>query len=272
MEHVGEGNIGDEEIMGKYSAGTRNKEGSMVVDFGKRMDLPIVNTYFKKKDKHRGTYKSGGKSTQVDYVMCRRRNLKEMCDCKVILNECVTKQHRMVVCKMALMVKKKKAEKVKPKIRWWKLKETSYHEAFRQEVTRIMGGKDGLPDEWDKTAEMLRKTAETVLGVTFEKRKGDRETWWWNEEVQESIKEKKEAKKAWDKTRNENTKKIYKEKKSKAKKAVAMAKGHAYDDLYTRLETKEGEKQLYRLARQKDRAGKNVQHVRVIKMKMVMLW
>ena len=42
---------------------------------------------------------------------------------------------------------------------------------FRQEVTRILGSKDGLPDEWDKTAEMLRKTAETVLGVTFGKRK-----------------------------------------------------------------------------------------------------
>ena len=168
----------------------------MVVDFGKRMDLAIVNTYFKKKDEHRVTYKNGGKSTQVDYVMCRRRNLKEMCNCKVILNECVAKHHRMVVCKMALMVKKKKAEKVKPKIRWWKLKETSYQEAFRQEVTRILGGKDGLPYEWDKTAEMLRKTAETLLGVTFGKRKGDKETWWWNEEVQKSIKEKKEAKKA----------------------------------------------------------------------------
>ena len=148
--HVGKGNIGDEEIMGRYSAGTKNKEGSMVVDFGKRMDLAIVNTYFKKKDEHRVTYKSGGKSTQVDYVMCRRRNLKEMCDCNVILNECVAKQHRMVVSKMAIMVKKKKAEKVKPKIRWWKLKETSYQEAFRQEMTRILGGKDRLPNEWTK--------------------------------------------------------------------------------------------------------------------------
>ena len=46
--HVGKGNIGDEEIMGRY--GTRSNEGSMVVDFGKRMDLAIVNTYFKKKD------------------------------------------------------------------------------------------------------------------------------------------------------------------------------------------------------------------------------
>ena len=91
---------------------------------------------------------------------------------------------------------------------------------------------------------MLRKTAEIVLGVTFGKQKGDRETWWWNEEVQESIKKKKEAKKAWDKMRNEKSEKIYKEKKGKAKKAVAMVKGRAYEDLYARLETKEGEKEL----------------------------
>ena len=95
--------------MGKCGAGTRKKAGSMVVDLAKWMDLAIVNTYFKKKQEH---------STQVDYVMCRRRNQKEMCDYKVMVNECVAKQHHMVVCKMALIVKKKKAEKVKLKIRW----------------------------------------------------------------------------------------------------------------------------------------------------------
>ena len=72
---------------------------------------------------------------------------------------------------------KEKSRDRKPNMRWWKLKETSCQEAFRQEVTRILRGKDGLPDEWDKIAEMLRKAAETVLGVTFGKRKGDRETW-----------------------------------------------------------------------------------------------
>ena len=47
--HVGKGNIGDEEIMGRYGAGTRNKEGSMVVDFGKRMDLAIVTLISRRK-------------------------------------------------------------------------------------------------------------------------------------------------------------------------------------------------------------------------------
>ena len=55
--HVGEGNIGDEEIMGRHGAATRNKEGLMVKDFAKRMDLAIVNTYFKKKDEHKGCIK-----------------------------------------------------------------------------------------------------------------------------------------------------------------------------------------------------------------------
>ena len=51
-----------------------------------------------------------------------------------------------------------------------------------------------------------------------------------------------------------------------------MAKGRAYYDLYARLETKEGEKKLHRLARQRDRAGKDVQHVRVIKNENGNLW
>ena len=67
-------------------------------------------------------------------------------------------------------------------------------EAFRQEVTRILGDKNGLLDEWNKTAELLRKTAETVLGVIFRKRNGDRETWWLNEKVHESIKGKRQRK------------------------------------------------------------------------------
>ena len=83
--HVGKENIGDEEIIWRYGAGTRNKEGSMIVDFGKRMDFAIVNTYFKEKDEHRVAYKSGGKSTQINYVVCRRRNLRKMYDCKMIV-------------------------------------------------------------------------------------------------------------------------------------------------------------------------------------------
>ena len=49
-------NIEDEEIIGRYGAGTKNKEELMIVYFRKkRMELAVVNNYFKNKDKNRVT-------------------------------------------------------------------------------------------------------------------------------------------------------------------------------------------------------------------------
>ncbi|KAK3569725.1 hypothetical protein QTP86_004047 [Hemibagrus guttatus] len=134
--HVGEGNTGDEEVMGKFGVKERNLEGQMVVDFAKRMDMAVVNTYFQKREEHRVTYKTGGMSTQVDYILCRRGNLKEISDCKVVVGESVTRQHRMVVCRMTLMVCKKKRLKIEieKKTKWWKLKKEECCEEFRQSV------------------------------------------------------------------------------------------------------------------------------------------
>ena len=91
------------------------------------------------------------------------------------------------------------------------------------------------------------------------------DTWWWDEEVQESIRKKRLAKKRWNIQRDEESKQEYKEMRREAKKEVAKAKSKAYDDLYEELDTKEGEKTLYRLARQRHQAGKDVQQVRMMK-------
>ena len=45
----------------------KNAEGQMVVDFATRMEMDVVNTHFKKREEPRVTYKSGGRSMQVDY-------------------------------------------------------------------------------------------------------------------------------------------------------------------------------------------------------------
>ncbi|KAK3551815.1 hypothetical protein QTP70_027241 [Hemibagrus guttatus] len=195
--HVGEGNTGDEEVMGKFGVKERNLEGQMVVDFAKRMDMAVVNTYFQKREEHRVTYKSGGRRTQ--------------------------------------------------------------------KLRQALGGQVVLPDDWETTAEVIRETGRKVLGVSSGKRKEDKETWWWNEEVQDSIQRKRLAKKKWDMDRTEENRQEYKELQRRVKREVSKAKQKAYDELYTRLDTREGEKDLYRLARQRDRDGKDVQQVRVIK-------
>ncbi|KAK3549360.1 hypothetical protein QTP70_034599, partial [Hemibagrus guttatus] len=263
--HVGEGNTGDEEVMGKFGVKERNLEGQMVVDFAKRMDMGVVNTYFQKREEHRVTYKSGGRRTQVDYILCRRGNLKEISDCKVVVGESVARQHRMVVCRMTLMVCKKKRSKIEKKTKWWKLKKEECCEEFRQKLRQALGGQVVLPDDWETTAEVIRETWRKVLGVSSGRRKEDKETWWWNEEVQDSVQRKRLAKKKWDMDRTEENRQEYKELQRRVKREVSKAKQKAYDELYTRLDTREGEKDLYRLARQRDRDGKDVQQVRVIK-------
>ncbi|KAK3575213.1 hypothetical protein QTP86_021994 [Hemibagrus guttatus] len=199
--HVGEGNTGDEEVMGKFGVKERNLEGQMVVDW------------------------------------------------------------------MTLMVCKKKRSKIEieKKTKWWKLKKEECCEEFRQKLRQALGGQVVLPDDWETTAEVIRETGRKVLGVSSGRRKEDKETWWWNEEVQDSIQRKRLAKKKWDMDRTEENRQEYKELQRRVKRELSKAKQKAYDKLYTRLDTREGEKDLYRLTRQRDRDGKDVQQVRVIK-------
>ncbi|KAK3521137.1 hypothetical protein QTP86_012535 [Hemibagrus guttatus] len=135
----------------------------------------------------------------------------------------------------------------------------------RQKLRQALGGQVLLPDDWETTAEVIRETGRKVLGVSSGRRKEDKETWWWNEEVQDSIQRKRLAKKKWDMDRTEENRQEYKELQRRVKREVSKAKQKAYDELYTRLDTREGQKDLFRLARQRDQDGKDVQQVRVIK-------
>lgn len=59
----------------------------MILDFLKRMDMTVVNTYFKRRKEHRVMYKSGERFLQVDYSLCRKVSLKETGDCNVVTEE-----------------------------------------------------------------------------------------------------------------------------------------------------------------------------------------
>ena len=118
---------------------------------------------------------------------------------------------------------------------------------FKEEVKQALNCVDTQSNDWNTMANAVRESARNVLGMTSGKRKENRETWWWNEEVQDSIKEKKLAKKNWDTQNSEESRQAYKQASCKAKRDVAKAK--AYDELYMKLDTQEGEKDLYKLVK-----------------------
>ena len=76
--------------------GQRNREGQNILESTESLDLALVNTFFNKKEEHLFTYKNGGNSPRIDFIMTRRADLKEMRDCKVIPGEEVVSQHQLL--------------------------------------------------------------------------------------------------------------------------------------------------------------------------------
>ncbi|GFS01871.1 endonuclease-reverse transcriptase HmRTE-e01 [Elysia marginata] len=96
-------------------------------------------------------------------------------------------------------------------------------------------------EKWIDLKGVLLSTAEEVCGTSKGGKKIDKETWWWSEEVQTSIKKKKEAFKNWQREGTDQLKEVYKEKKKEAKRAVAKAKEVSYKQWYENLDTREGD-------------------------------
>ena len=78
--------------------------------------------------------------------------------------------------------------------KWWKLKDLKVNNKFKTDVIEsgILGGQE----DWQRIAEMIRSIARRELGETSGKvsAAGRRETWWWNQEVQEKLKIRKKLK------------------------------------------------------------------------------
>ena len=53
--------------------------------------------------------------------------------------------------------------------------------------------------------------------------------------------------------------------RKKPKRTVAKVKNEAFQELYKRLETKEGVNEVFRIAKQRNKNGQDVQQVKVVK-------
>ena len=56
--------------------GQRNREGKKILESMESLNLALMNTFFNKNEEHLITYKSGGNSSQIDFIMTRRADLK----------------------------------------------------------------------------------------------------------------------------------------------------------------------------------------------------
>ncbi|KAG8223660.1 hypothetical protein J437_LFUL001767 [Ladona fulva] len=171
---------GEERVRGDWGDKERGAEGERIVEHAVANDFAI----------------SGRNICQIDYIMCRRKHLKEVRNCKVINGENVAPQHRLLVAGCDIKIGKRMKRKcIRPqKIKWWKLKEEGPRDKFVQKVLLELKSPVDVQEWWEVNIKTIKKIGEEVLG----KRSGkgappEKETWWWGEEVQNKIKGKREA-------------------------------------------------------------------------------
>ncbi|XP_037801968.1 uncharacterized protein LOC119596713 [Penaeus monodon] len=173
-------------VLGNYGYRARNEEGQAIVDFAYHTDMTVINTFYSKRESHKITYTSGGRRTQIDYILCHRVHLKEGRDCKVIPGESEAKQHHVVIGKMKLTSRRRREVKAEPRIKWWRLREKDFGAKFRQEVDQKMNC------NLDRRIKCIAGSSNGIAWCdNWEDEGGQKKKWWWNEEVREAVVRKK---------------------------------------------------------------------------------
>ena len=91
---------------GGFGFDERSIGGVSVLDFAVAYDLLVANSFFKKKEDHLVTFRSSPIKNQIDYFLIRADSRRLYKDCKMIPNEYLGTQHRLLVLDVELKCSK----------------------------------------------------------------------------------------------------------------------------------------------------------------------
>ena len=119
-------------VNGGNGIGKRNAKERMLLEFCEERELCVANTWFKKTDERKITFKSGNNESEIDFILVSKENRKFLKNVNVIPWEL---QHRLLVADMDKRKLKKvvkKESKVKRMV--WKLEEIKCKKNLKEEL------------------------------------------------------------------------------------------------------------------------------------------
>ena len=196
--HVGIRGDGEEECVGNFGWGTRNREGNELVELCLRNGMAVAGSFFQKRDSHKISYRSGLHKTEVDLLVVRKGQLWRVKDCKILAGEHVTTQHKPLVFVLRLQKRKVVREVGQKVIKWWLCK-GQVAEEYKARVVRSFAALHvqvgGVEEEWELLKQAFVGGAEELCGRTSGKRGGSwkKSQMWWTKDVERAVKEKREV-------------------------------------------------------------------------------
>ena len=98
--HIGSSNVGYDGTHGGFRYGSRNADGSRILEFADGLNLVICNTLFTKQEAKLVTYVVGPVKSTVDYIMVRQEDKAKVRNVKVISSEECVPKHKLLVMDM----------------------------------------------------------------------------------------------------------------------------------------------------------------------------
>jgi hypothetical protein len=117
--HVGSTRVGFDGVHGGFGYESRNQKGEGILNLALAYDLFVMNTLFKNRVSHLVTFSSGQHCSQIDFILARREDRHACLDCKVIPEECVMPQYKLVVADFRFWVRFQWSKRVQaPRTKW----------------------------------------------------------------------------------------------------------------------------------------------------------
>ena len=123
MQKIGE--TKEHPACGQYGLGIQNERGTMLLEWMRDNGLIALNTCFQHRKKERYSWISpgGAYKNTIDYIIIRRRNLKECHDARALVSADCVSDHQMIWAKLKgrfwNSVKKRKEKKPKIQLDAW---------------------------------------------------------------------------------------------------------------------------------------------------------
>ena len=112
--------------------------------------------------------------------------------------------------------------------------------------------------DWQEINQILVETAKEVFGETSGKGTyTEKDTWWWQEETRKAVALKRATFKQFHMNKSDENKEKFREANRASRKAVRIAQVAAYEDLFAKLDSREGIKMVYKLAKTRKRRSKD---------------
>jgi endonuclease/exonuclease/phosphatase family metal-dependent hydrolase len=216
---VGEGREGTE--VGQFGLGTRNERGEKLVEFCRRRQLMIANTWYQKEKRRRYTWTMPGERGrhQIDYILVRQRYRNAVKNAGSYPGADIDSDHNLVVMNMQVKLKKLKRRKIVQKWNREKLKENRkvFQEEVNVRISQKLGQGNSVERKWKMLKEAVSISAETYIG--FQKGRNPKKPW-----VTEEMLHTMDERRKWKNNKTESGKKKYRHLNSEIRRETQKAR------------------------------------------------